>query len=52
MEHIPTIIICIVVFGVIALAAYKVIRDKKEGKSSCGCGCSNCPMSESCHKEK
>ena len=52
MEHIPTIIICIVVFGAIALAAYKVIRDKRAGKSSCGCGCSSCPMSESCHKEK
>lgn len=52
MEYIPTILICIVVFGAIALAAYKLIKDKREGKSSCGCGCSTCPMSGKCHEEK
>ena len=45
----------IVIILVIALAVFFVvrgmIRDKKAGKSSCGCNCGSCPMSGSCHKQ-
>jgi hypothetical protein len=29
-----------------------MIRDKKAGKSSCGCGCANCAMAGKCHSGK
>ena len=43
------IIILAVVGGLIALAVISMIRDKKAGKSSCGCNCANCAMAGKCH---
>lgn len=37
------LVICVVV---------KLIRDRKKGKSSCGCGCANCPSAGLCHGQK
>lgn len=37
------------VVGIVALAVIILRRNKKNGKSSCGCDCSNC--SQSCKKE-
>ena len=35
-----TILICIALVAVVALILYSLIRQHKQGKSSCGCGCS------------
>lgn len=51
-QNISTIIICIVLAGAVAGIIIKMIKNKKNGKSSCGCGCSNCAMSEVCHHIK
>lgn len=51
-ENIATIIICAVLMAVVAAIIAGMIRDRKKGKSSCGCGCSDCPMSGSCHPKK
>ena len=33
----------IVIFGIVSLIIFKIIRDKKKGKIiGCDCGCSNC----------
>ena len=37
--------------GLAAIAA-KLLRDRKRGKSSCGCDCGNCPMAGACHPGK
>ena len=39
---------------IVGLIIYKMIKDKKSGKSSCSCGgsCSGCGMAGSCHKPK
>ncbi|MEE1038438.1 MAG: hypothetical protein U0K95_04655 [Eubacterium sp.] len=29
-----------------------MIKDKKEGKSGCSCGCDSCPSSSICHNKK
>jgi hypothetical protein len=29
-----------------------MVKNKKQGKSSCGCGCSSCGMKDSCHGKK
>ena len=49
-ENIANIIICIALAAIVALAVRTLIKNKKAGKSSCGCGCSSCPMSGACHK--
>ena len=51
-ENIATMIICAVLIAVVAAIIVSMIRNKKKGKSSCGCGCTDCPMSGSCHSEK
>ena len=45
-----TVIISLILIAIVACIVFKMIKDKKAGKSSCGCGCSSCPMSGSCHK--
>jgi hypothetical protein len=47
--NIATIIVLLVVIAAVALAVYSIIKNKKAGKSSCGCNCSGCPNAGSCH---
>lgn len=47
-----TIITGAVLLAAVSAAVYSIVKRKKEGKSSCGCGCSGCAMSGTCHKEK
>ena len=49
--NIATVIICAELVIIVAAIIIGMVRDKKKGKSSCGCGCSSCPMSGSCHTE-
>lgn len=50
-QNIGTVIVCIVMLIVISLLLIKAIRDKKKGKSFCGCGCKNCAMHDKCNKK-
>ena len=47
-----TIVVLLIVLLCVSLAAMQLIRDKKKGKTSCGCGCANCAMHGACHKCK
>ena len=49
MQNIGTIIVLVAVAFVSGFAVYSMLKDKKSGKSSCGCSCSDCPMSGKCH---
>ncbi len=49
-SNIGTILIVLALIAVIAAIVVKMIKDKKGGKSSCGCNCGCCPMSGECHK--
>lgn len=51
-ENLATIIVLIAVVAVVAGVIAVMVRDKKQGKSSCGCSCGNCPMSGKCHEKK
>ncbi len=46
-----TVIISIVLIVMVAAIIRKLYRDKKQGVSSCGGGCSGCPHASACHKE-
>ena len=49
-----TFAVLAVLIIIVGLIVYKMIKDKKSGKSSCSCGgsCSCCGMAGSCHKPK
>ncbi|MGN0107917.1 MAG: FeoB-associated Cys-rich membrane protein [Hominilimicola sp.] len=47
---IADIIITAVILAIVAAIIINQIRRKKKGQSSCGC--SNCSMSDMCHKKK
>ena len=48
-ENIATIIIGVLLMAAIAAILVHMIRNRKKGKTTCGRGCSHCPMSDSCH---
>lgn len=43
------IIAIVILAAIVAAIVINLIKQKKRGKSSCGCGCSTCPMGGSCH---
>lgn len=46
-----TIIVLAAVLVIVGLIVFFMIRDKKKGKSSCGCNCPGCTMKncKNCH---
>lgn len=51
-ENLSTIIIGLMIALAIFAIIISMVRNRKKGKSSCGCGCLNCPMSGSCNTKK
>ena len=49
-ENIGSIIVGLILLAIVAAVIRTMIKDKRSGRSSCGCGCANCAMSGSCHK--
>ncbi len=47
-----SIIVSIILAVLVIAIIVKLIRDKRNGKSSCGCGCTNCAMQGTCHGKK
>ena len=41
-KNIATIIICLVLAVIVALIIFSLVKNKKKGKSSCGCNCAHC----------
>ena len=44
-----TWIVGIVLIVIVALIIYKLVQDKRHGKSSCGSNCSGCANAQYCH---
>lgn len=44
-----TIVVGAVTAAVVIAVIVTMIKNKKKGKTSCGCGCTSCPMQGSCH---
>ena len=47
--NIATVIVLLLVAAAVGFAIYIMIKNKKAGKSSCGCDCAGCPNAGSCH---
>lgn len=52
--NLATILVAAVVFGVWGFIVYRLIKNRRAGKSGCSCGgsCSGCPGSLYCHSRK
>ena len=44
------IILASIIAAVVAIIIRGIIR-KKQGKSSCSCGCGGCALQDTCHKK-
>ncbi len=51
-DNIGTIAVLAVLVAVVVLIVWKMVKDKRNGKGSCGGGCVGCPMSGKCHSAK
>lgn len=49
--NIGTILISLVLLTVVALIIRSMMRDKKQGKSSCGGNCAGCAACGACHNK-
>ena len=49
-ENIGTILVSAALILIVACIVRGLVKDKKKGKSSCGCNCAHCAMAGSCHK--
>ena len=45
------ILVIALVAVAVFFAARSLIKDKKAGKSSCGCSCSHCALAGKCHSQ-
>ena len=50
--NIGTITAAAIILAIVVTAFFIIMKDKKKGKSSCGCNCAHCAMAGSCHKTK
>lgn len=47
--NLSTILISIALLAIVVLIIRSLVRQKKQGKSSCGAGCAHCTMHGQCH---
>ncbi len=52
IENGATIAVSAILILIIGGIVYKMVKDKRAGKSGCGCGCQNCALSDKCHGNK
>ncbi len=51
-DNLGTIIVALVLAGVMAAVIVGLVKNRKKGKTSCGCNCAHCAMSETCHSHR
>ena len=50
-KNLATIITLLIVLALVGGSIAILVRNKKKGRTSCGCGCANCPMAGKCHQK-
>lgn len=49
-QNLGTVAVLAVLVGILVPIILRIVKNKKRGISSCGCGCADCPMSGKCHQ--
>ena len=49
-SNLGTIFVVLILAAVVFVIVRSLIRNKKKGKSSCGCNCAHCALAGTCHK--
>ena len=49
-ENWATIVVAGILAAVVVLIVLRLRKNRKAGKTSCGCGCENCPSAGICRK--
>ena len=50
--NLSTILISIALLAIVVLIIRSLVRQKKQGKSSCGAGCAHCAMHGQCQRSQ
>ena len=50
--NLGTILVSAVLLAIVFLTSTHLIRQKRAGKSSCGCNCAHCAMHGACHRKQ
>ena len=48
--NLGTIVVTLILIGIVTAIIVKMVKDRKQGKGSCGCGCEHCAMHGKCRK--
>ena len=51
LQYGPTVLICAGLIALMGAIVWYLVKQRKAGKSSCGCSCGTCPMSGKCHEK-
>ena len=51
LHHGGTIAVGVLLAAAVCLIIIKMRRDRKKGRTACGCGCKDCPSANICHKK-
>ena len=51
-ENLSTIIVSAILLAIIIATYVYLIRQRKKGRSSCGCNCAHCAMHGTCHSKQ
>ena len=51
IDNAGTIVVSLAVIAIVGLAIAKLYRDRKRGKSPCGCNCGCCSADRACQKK-
>ncbi len=49
-QNIGTLLVILVLAAVVSAIIIKMVKDKRQGKSSCGHNCAHCAMAGVCHQ--
>jgi hypothetical protein len=50
--NIGTVLITLALIAIVTGVIVKLRRDRKKGRTSCGCGCEHCAMRGACHQKQ
>ena len=52
LDHVGSMLVLFALAALITSILLWQVKKKRRGGSSCGCGCSSCPMADKCHPKK